>query len=436
MAPVDEILVSIAPGESRFALLADGIPVEFRIDRGGAGAGDLVLGRIQNVNRPLNAAFVEIGEPRLGFLAAPGKRGEGDKAIFQVTAAARGGKGAVLSAAPSLQGDLLAYTPARGGLNLSKRIGDAARREALRSLLAPLLTPGEGLVVRTDAAQASDDALLAELAALRRRWRIIEDKAGAMTPPAHLEAPSTLARLLAEYPQVRRLRADDQASLAEVKGLFPDALCDEGVFDREVGESLDQALESRAPLPGGGALIIETTAALTAIDIDSGGGAPLAANLAAVPEIARQLRLRGVAGHILVDIIPLKDRQALGRLVSTLRQAVECDPTPTHVVGVTPLGMIEMTRERRYPGLAEIMLDDKGPQRSSETIGLEGLRAALSAALRRPQAKIAMKAAPAVAASLLRNQKALDDVARRLGRGVPIRPASDVIAYEIVEDAK
>ena len=436
MSPVDEILVSIAPGESRFALLADGVPVEFFIDRGGAHAGDLVLGRIHNVNRGLKAAFVAFGEPQLGFLAAPGDLGEGDAALLQVMAPAHGTKGAVLSAAPSLQGELLAYTPARAGLNLSRRITDAARREELRTLLAPLLIAGEGLVVRTEAGHASDDALLGELALLRRRWQTVQSLAAKVTPPAFLESSSMLARLLADYPTVRRLRADDHASLAEIKALFPDALCDPGVFDREAGESLEQALEARVPLPGGGALTIEATAALTAIDVDSGGGAPLAANLAAVPEIARQLRLRGLAGHIMIDIIPLKDRQALGRLVSMLRQAVDIDPTPSHVVGVTPLGLIEMTRERRRPTLAEIMLDDKGPQRSGETLGLEGLRVALRTAVERPQAKIALAAAPAVVAALLRNRRALDEMARRLGFALPISAVSGIAGYEIIEESR
>jgi ribonuclease E/ribonuclease G len=342
----------------------------------------------------------------------------------------------VLTAAPSLQGHLLAYTPARTGFNLSRRIEDADRRASLRRLLQPLLTPGEGLVVRTDAALASDDDLLAELMALRKRWQGIGELAARAVPPTRLDNMPLLARLLAEFPTVHRLRVDDRKALAEVKALFPQAVYQEGVFDSEAGETLDQALESRVPLNGGGALIVETTSALTAIDVDSGGGAPLAANLAAVPEIARQIRLRGLAGHILIDIIPLKDRQALGRLVAALRQAVADDPTPTHVVGVTPLGLIEVTRERRRPSLAEIMLDVQTPQRNAETIGLEGLRAALRVGLERPQATIALVAAPEVARALLRNRSALDDLAQRLGRPLPIRAAPDIVAYDIVEDPR
>jgi Ribonuclease G/E len=436
MAPVDEILISRTPGEARLALLAEGVPVAFVIDRGAAAAGDFVLGRVVSVNRALNAAFIDIGEPVAGFLAAPGPYGEGDAVLVQLSAAARGDKGAVLSVVPSVQGCLLAYTPARAGLNLSRRITEPGRRDGLRSLLTPLLAVGEGVVVRTIAQTASDEALRSELTGLRARWLDIRAQAAQAVPPVRLGNVSILAGLLADHPSVRRVRVDDRAALAEARALFPGAVCDEGVFEREAGEALDQALETTVPLPGGGALIIEATAAITAIDIDSGGGAPLAANLAAVPEIARQLRLRGVAGHILIDIIPLKDRQAQAHLVKALRQAVDGDPTPTHVVGVTPLGAIEMTRERRHPSLAEIMLEGGAPQRNAETVGLEGLRAALKAALERPEAKIALAAAPKVAASLLRNRAALDDWARRLGRPLPIRAAPDVVAYEIVEDPR
>ncbi|WP_158240443.1 ribonuclease E/G [Telmatospirillum siberiense] len=435
MPPVDEILFSRSPGESRFALMAGGVPVEFVIDRGAAGVGAFVLGRVLSVNRGLDAAFVDIGEPLPGFLASPGAaHGEGAVVLVQVTAASRGSKGAALSAQPSMQGSLLVYTPARPGLNLSRRIADDARREGLRTLLRGLLEPHEGLVVRTEAAEADEAALLAELTSLRGRWRSLSEQAAKAAAPARLLAVPPLAELLAAHPRVAALRVDDRAALAEAKALFPAAIHEEGVFDREAGEALDQALDPRVPLPGGGSLIIETTAAYVTVDIDSGGGAPLAANLAAVPEIARQLRLRGLAGHILIDIIPLKDRQAQARLLAALRKAVADDPTPTHVVGVTPLGSVEMTRERRRPSLAELLLDGGAPTRNAETLGLEGLRAALRAAFDRPQARIALAAAPGVAALLSRNHAALDDAARRLGRPLPVRAVPDVATYQIIEE--
>ncbi len=251
--------------------------------------------------------------------------------LVQVVAAAHGGKGAVLTRAVSLQGHGLAYTPARPGLNLSRRIADPLRRAALRQLLEGAMAEGEGVVVRTAAGSAGDQALLAELTDLRGRWRRVLAAAEKAAPAAVIDAPPALARLLAAHPGVMAVRVDDRAALAEVKRLFPDAVHQTRCFEDEAAESFDQALERRIALPGGGALIIEQTAALVAIDIDGGGGSPLAANLAAMPEIARQLRLRDLSGHILIDVIPLKDRDAQARVVAALREAVAGDPTPTHV---------------------------------------------------------------------------------------------------------
>lgn len=436
MPPVDEILFSRSPGEDRFALMADGRPVDFLIDRGAAEAGAVILGRVKTVNRGLDAAFVDIGEPLPGFLPSPGPgHGEGAAVLVQVAQGARGDKGAVLDPRPSLKGRLVAYTPFRAGLSLSKRIDDPARRAALKGLLKPRLEEGEGLVVRTEAAHAGDGALLDELMALRVRWRGIAAEAARARPPARLSVVSSLARLLAAHPGVVRLAVDDRAALAEAKALFPAAHFDEGVFDREAGEALDQALTPVVPLPDGGRLTIETTAAFVAIDIDSGPGAPLAANLAAIPEIARQLRLRNLSGHILIDLIPVKDRQVQARLLAGLRRAVAEDPVPTHIVGMTPLGAVEMTREHVRPSLAEVMREPADAVPNAETLALAALRDGLKAALHRPSGRIAVEASPAVAAALSRRQTALDEAARRLGRPLAVRTRPDVETYRIVEES-
>lgn len=435
MAMIDELLVSVAPGETRIAAIAGGRAVEFFIDRDEAAPGDVILGRVITVNAALGSAFVDIGRAKPGFLGAPGTLSEGQAVVVQVTTAARGSKGAAVTATPSLAGRLLAYTPVRPGLNLSRRILDNAARDRLAALFRPQMTEGEGLVVRTAAAEAPGETLLAEFRTLRDRWQAIQAAAARAVPPTPLYAPSPLARVLAEFPAICRLRVDDTAALSEARALFPGAELDVGAFEREVGEDLDLALEPCVPLAGAGAMTIETTAAVTTIDIDSGGKAPLAANLAALPELARQLRLRNVAGHILVDLIPLKDRRALGRLVEALRQAVADDPTPTHVVGTTPLGLVEMTRERRRPSLTEIMLTARLPTPSAETLALAALRAVLRAAHAQPAAKWIIAAAPAVAAALAERPAALAEAARRLGRPPVVRTETSLAGFELIEEA-
>ncbi len=435
MAAVDQVLLSVGPGETRLALMAAGHPVEFIIDRGDAAAGDVVLGRVLSVNRALSAAFVDIGEPQAGFLAAPGRLGEGDAALVQVTAAAHGDKGAALSAQPSLAGRFLAYSPSRPGLNLSRRLQDDAARARLAASLSAALLPGEGVVVRTAAGGASVEALAAELEALRDHWQAIKMAAAKAVPPCRLHAPPPLARVLALHPTVTQVRVDEASALSEVRVLFPDARLERGLFETSgAEESLEQALEPRLALPGGGALIIEAAAGLTVIDIDSGGGRPLDANLAAVPEIARQLRLRGIGGHILVDVIPLRDRRALGQVVLALRQAVADDPTPTQVVGATSLGLVEMTRHRLRPSLAEVMLHQPAAGLSPESLALAGLRAALRAMLERPAARFALAARPEVITALRRRPAALAEAAQRLGRPLTLIEDQRVALFDLMED--
>ncbi|MDR3439902.1 ribonuclease E/G [Telmatospirillum sp.] len=435
MVSPDEIIVSASPGETRFAVMAGGLPVEFHVDRGGAAVGDIIFGRVLTVNHALDAAFIDIGETVPGFLPHPEGVGEGEALLVQAVAAAQGGKGAGLTRAVSLQGAVLAYTPARPGLNLSRRMADAERRSAIRRLLGPLVTGDEGLVVRTAAEGAADSLLLDELAVLRQRWCRIETAVAKATAPARVETVSPLVRLLADFPGVRRLRVDDRASLAAVRAVFPDAVYEDRCFDVEVGEAFEQALERHVALPGGGRLTIEQTAAVTAIDVDSGGGSPLAANLAAIPVIARELRLRGLAGHILIDAIPVKDRRALTSLVTALRKAVADDPTPTRVIGVTPLGLIEMTRDRRQPGLADVMLENLGPQPTAETIALQGLRAALRQAdAGRPGAALRLSARPAVIASIRARPRLLAEMTDRLGRPLTLAEAPQIALFEISEE--
>ncbi len=431
----DEVVVSCAPGETRIALLAAGRPVEFIIDRGDAAPGDVFVGRVLAVNRRLDAAFVDIGDPQPGFLAAPRRLGEGDTVLVQVTAAARGGKGAALTAAPSLAGRWLAYTPFRSGLNLSRRIADEAERGRLRDALASELAEGEGAVVRTEAAGAASRQVVAELHSLRQRWRAVAVAAERAAPPARIAGTSLPARLLADYPEVERVLVDDPAGLADWRAVFPSAELQPGVFERSgAAEALEAALEPRVALPDGGALIIEQTSAATVIDIDSGSGSALDANLAAMPEVARQLRLRGLAGHILVDVIPLRDRRVLNRVMEKLREAVAADPTPTQIVGATPLGLVEITRERRRPGLAETMLVPSASRRSADTIGLDGLRAILREAAERPAARLALAAAPAVVTALRRRPAALAEVARRLGRPPVLKENAEVVLFDVVEE--
>ncbi|HVI52388.1 MAG TPA: ribonuclease E/G [Candidatus Sulfotelmatobacter sp.] len=433
MPPVDGLLIQASPGEQRIALLSAGQVVEFRIERGAAAPGDILLGRVVSLIRPLGAALVEIGEPLPGFLNQAKDLSEGQSLPVQVTASARGTKGAELSAAPSLQGGLLAYSPFRPGFSLSRRIVAEKERARLSELLKPLRREDEGLVVRTQAEGAPEQALLFELEALRGQWRDIRAAMAVAAAPAPLRVPSALSRLLGEHAAIRRVTVDDRAALAGLREQFPGTDFQADAF-ADAADLLDQALAPRVALPGGGALEIGTVAGITVIDIDSGSGAPLEANLAAVPEIARQLRLRGLSGHILVDVIPMRERRSLAQISEALRQAVVADPTPTQVVGTTPLGMVELTRERRGSSLAECLMADASPRLSDDSLGLEALAALLREAGAAPGRRLALAAAPAVAATLRRRPAAVAETERRLGHALSLRDDAGLDGWRIIEE--
>ncbi|ARJ64214.1 ribonuclease G [Magnetospirillum sp. ME-1] len=231
--------------------------------------------------------------------------------------------------------------------------------------------------------------------------------------PALLHRPDPLARLQAAFPQAR---------------MVPNA-------HHEVDEALDAALDPVVPLPGGGRLVIEQAAALTAIDVDSAGTRPAEANGAAVAEIARQLRLRGIGGQVVVDFVSGRDRKPLYRLAEALKQAVSADPTPTHVFGVSPLGLVELTRERRGPSLGELLCR-RSLAATPETLALAALRRLLAEALATPGRIPALRAAPSVAAVLTGLGPERAEAERLLGHPLSIREDAARAPEDIlIEDA-
>lgn len=352
---IDEILWSWGPGESRFALLTRGRLTELVIDRPTLHLGSRFLGRVVAFDRGLNAAFVELGT--------------GDRPGFLPGAAAL-------------------------GLSEGAAIAVAVRAEA-RAGKGPLLSPlGDAAV-----------------------------PPGTGTAPALLSRPPVLQRLLAAHPGVRRVRVDDPAALAEAKALAP-ALAEPyrggplfGLY--RVEEEIESALAAEVPLAGGGRMTIESTAALTAIDIDSGGSRADEANRKAVAAIARHLRLRGIGGQVVIDFVSVR-RGSPHRLAEALKDAVAADPVPTQVFGVSRLGLVELTRERRGLALAEVLYE-RPTLPTAETAALAALRLALSEAACRPGKPLGLVVAPEVAKALARHPVALAEAEARLCRPLPVR---------------
>jgi ribonuclease G len=440
MTTIDQILVSRGPGETRVALLATGRLVELHVERAGQESlvGNIYLGRIEAVLPGLDAAFVDLGLDRAGFLALPevrpaGLEGgndrigdylrEGDAVLVQVTRDAAENKGVKLTTHVNLPGVMLVFRPGQPGLTASRRMGEADRARLL-AMSDALAREEGGFILRTAAAGADCDAIVKEAEALVVRWRDIEDRKGAMKVPYLMSAcPDIAQRMLRDFgvgarqaivddaETLARLRAFAVAEMPNLSGRVETYKGAEPLFEAlRVEEQIDFALTPTVELPGGGSMIISHTPALTAIDVNTGGAdgrsrqeTAFAVNMEAAGEIARQLRLRNIAGLIVVDFVPIREEAQKRRVLDNFVWAVADDPLGPQVVGYTRLGLVEMTRRRQGLSLAEILggttPDAMVARKSPLTLALEALRVVLREARGRGSAPM-LRASPAVIAAL------------------------------------
>ena len=379
-----ELLIAAGPGEWRAAWLEDGVAAELHIERGDTHpAGSVLLGRVVRLIAGLDAALVDIGEGRPGFL--PVRRSppeEGARVLVQVRREAQRGKGPLLSA--------------------SLPVGDTDRLAAA---------------------------------------------AAALDPPAQLQpSPGFAASLKSRLPGVpERILVEDARLLREMRDTFPDAdigQCPIDEWPLDIDGLFDAALAPTVALPNGGAMHIEETRAAVLIDVDTGspesGSAQrtaLAVNLAAARSVARQLRLRQLGGGIVVDFAALDGTRPRERVRQAVAAALAGDPAQPQVFGWTRLGHLEIVRPRRLRSLAEAMLESRGPHKNALTLAFEALRALAREARARPSANWRLVVVPPVEAALRGPAAAaLRGLETRLGRRVAITPAParDADPFDIV----
>jgi ribonuclease G len=378
-----ELVIERSPFGLKGALLEDGRLVEFDVldEPQGDPRGDIVLGRVRAVDPDLGAAFVDCGLTEDAWLGARDARfiagaardtpiermlSEGQGVLLQVR------QGPIAGKAPRGTGDIalvgvhLVLRPHRRDVALSARL-ERTPEAAAQQARAAALFPEGGVTLRRGAALASDAELLAELARLREQWAEIEAAARAATPPARVHAVhDPLHRLLLERiaPDLERIVVGDQALLVRARHWLAEwqpalagrlASAADPFEATGVAEQLERALQPSVPLAGGGSLIIQPTAAFTAIDVNGGGCRALEANLAAAREIARQLRLRRIGGTAVVDFIDLPARTARARVLAALRDVLARDPVPAQAFSMSRFGLVEISRKRTGPSLAELL---------------------------------------------------------------------------------
>jgi len=478
---MDTLIVRVRPGETRIARAdADGRLKDFAIyrDQSVGLIGDVLLGRVKKVIPAMEAAFVDIGADRDGFLALPEARPqqymgggdaprdrisdhvhEGEAVLVQVLAASRDGKGPKLTRRVNVTGVFLVLTPNDPGIRVSKRIRDEAERNRLRALLTGLLGEREGCVVRSGAEGAGQRTLQGEINLLRARWADMQTYAAQQTPPALVSGDvSPALQFLTEngHGGLNKIVVDDPVTAGRLEADLEkrDALPSGGVerhpargdiFESQgIADEVAGLMNAQVRLPGGGSLIIEETAAVTAIDVNVGGAGEgrggragdvaLATNLEAMKEAARQMRLRNLAGLIVIDFLSMSGKDAPGRVVTALKEALALDSTSPQVLGTTRGGLLEVTRPRRRPPLSTQLLAPcpvcrTGRAEAPLSVGYRALDRVLAEVWAQPSLIPALRLHPAVAHALKeQGQAALDEMETKLGQPLELVP-DDKLAH-------
>jgi ribonuclease G len=448
----ETLLIDAVPGEVRAAVMADGRATEIVVERAArqSRVGQIFLGRVQKIMPALGAAFVELGLERAGFLRLDGDAPvtEGQAVTVQVTKDAAGRKGVQLTRELAVAGRTVVLTPTQARLQVSRRIGDEAERARLSQAMAAIAGPGEGFILRTNAAGATPEELGADADFVRAIWDEVEMAGHGARAPAVLHAGvDAVPRLLCEFAGrvTERIVVEDPGALAAAKRFCanhapslaaivvphdgPGALFEEWGVEAEI----EQALSARVRLPSGGEIVIETTEALTAIDVNSAGSndSALQLNVEAAQEIARQLRLRALGGLVVIDFVSMSDEERWPRLLSALGTALAPDRMTPRLLGRTAAGLVEVTRRRGREPLARLLAGTEGaadgaePARTPESLAFEALRAIRREARARPSGRVRVSAEPVLAAELEGPARPhLDALARALGRNVAVEPVA------------
>jgi len=371
------LLVESDPLRIRIALLEGERLAEVHVDgERRSHVGDIYLGRVERLVPAIDAAFVDIGQPRNAFLhsddfaLAPGEDLRPHQSVIvQVFRDQVPGKGPRIRRAVSLPGRHLVLLAPGVGAAVSARIEDTAERERLAAALEFSDSAGVGWIARTAAAAVNAGQLAAEASALLATWRAIERAAATAKPPQllHREADS-IERWLRDrlddtireiWVDCEELSARIRATLERLAPQLVDRLHLQAgppsLFERfDVERQLAALWSPRVPLPAGGSLVLQPTEALVAIDVNSGRdlGAPsleqtaLATNLEAAREVARQIRLRDLAGIIVVDFIDMLSADGWEQVRNTLAAELARDRASTMVEGPVAFGLMAITRKR------------------------------------------------------------------------------------------
>lgn len=431
----EEILINFSPMETRVAVIENGMLQEVHLERNDhrGFVGNIYLGKVVRVLPGMQAAFVDIGLERAGFIHACDIEvsdnqqenadisllvREGQSLIVQVLKDPMGTKGARLTTQISIPSRYLVYIPGGEHVGVSQRIEDENEKSRLRQVLEDYLkqpssslnneVKKEGLIVRTVAEGATEESLVQDVDFLRRLWSQAQQQIATLKAPHIIYEDLTLAlRTLRDIvnPNIEKIRIDSKETYQKatefVAQLMPDMASKiehypggRPIFDLyNIEDEIQKALSQKVELKSGGYIIVDQTEAMTTVDVNTGAYVGhrnleetiFKTNLEAATAIGRQLRLRNLGGIIILDFIDMHDQEHQRQVERALERALEKDHVKTKVFGVSELGLIQMTRKRTRESLEQLLCEPcsscagTGINKTAETICYEIFREILRA---------------------------------------------------------
>lgn len=423
----EEILINFTPMETRVAVIENGMPQEVyveRVHRRGI-VGNIYQGKVVRVLPGMQAAFVDIGLERAAFIhveevlpqsATHEERNntsiaqvlrEGQALLVQVTKDPIGTKGARLTTHLSLPSRYLVCMLGNSHVGVSQRIEDVEERDRLRSIVQNLILEDDGepagFILRTVAEGAAEAEIRSDIQFLRRLWASIKDKISTAKAPSivYEDLPLNMRALRdMAHTGLERIRIDSRETFQKaqsfVRDLVPEVADtleyypgERPIFDLfNVEEEIQKALGRKVELKSGGYLIFDQTEAMTTVDVNTGAFVGhrnleetiFKTNLEAATAIGRQLRLRNLGGIIILDFIDMEDPDHQRQVLRTLERVLERDHAKCKVMGVSDLGLVEMTRKRTRESLEQVLCDvcsecqGRGSIKTPETVCYEIFR--------------------------------------------------------------
>ncbi len=433
----EEILINVAPMETRVAVLDNGVLQEVYIERTQKRGlvGNIYKGKVVRVLPGMQAAFVDIGMERAAFIHAadiatvdangmenhsdtvPDIRSlvhESKTLVVQVLKDPMGSKGARLTTHISISSRFLVYMPYTNHIGISQKIEGEAERERLRLALTTCLEKENpacagGFIARTVAQNASIDEIQADALFLQKLWSDLKPSLGSFTVPdvIYNDLPLFMRAMRdAVKPGIEKVRIDSRDEYERLTAFAADYASptrdliefydgERPIFDlHSVEEEIQKALARRVELKSGGYLVFDQTEAMTTVDVNTGAFVGqhnqqetiFKTNLEAANAIARQLRLRNLGGIIIIDFIDMADTEHRRQVLRTLEKSCEKDYAKLSITGVSELGLVEMTRKRTRESLAQVLCEPcptcsgRGVLKSAESVCYEIFREILRSA--------------------------------------------------------